>query len=438
VLPEHTLILIATSDIRYGNKFAKRCKSYLHAEEEAIELLISIESNWVKMETQIEILKRIAGGLNKRLQDMQSQVLSQLEGKLKTASLIIQQLMNEKSEHEKAKNDKWKHDGRDIATMMKGLENMRVSKKARYVSKQNALYRVVDEIEKWQARYDPTWILIMQMSIGNIDEELNKQEKKPKQDQIPIITAAKGIRDAARAIQDVKVQDQGSIWIHADVLDLNSTYIANSSVQISTLRDEKEMVLIDTMICNPAANVNSTIKEVRNLGRILAEVDPFTFGLLKCCGVIKVPKASSFTPQPVSDFKFIFNIPHQLSNPRSLRAVLLSGTSYPLEERLELAKKLTNSILFVHTVQFVHKNIRPETIIVFQNEHSDIGAPFLAGFEQFRLEDGNTFLAGDNMWEHNLCNGLFHFPLDCSDYLDSRSASKSSRHLPRNELSDAA
>jgi len=87
---------------RYGNKFVKRCKSYLHAEEEARELLISIESNWVKMEMQIEILKKVADGLSKRLQDMQSQILSLLEGKLKTASLTIEQLMSQKREEEKA------------------------------------------------------------------------------------------------------------------------------------------------------------------------------------------------------------------------------------------------------------------------------------------------------------------------------------------------
>jgi len=404
----------------------------MHAEEEAAELLISIESNWVKMETQIEIMKRIAGGLNKRLRDMQSQVLSQLEGKLKTASLIIEQLMNEKRADEIAKSYKWKHDNCDIATMVKGLEGMRVSKKARYVSKRSALYLIVDEIEKWQARYDPTWIWIMQMSIGGIDEELSKQEKKSKCDQIPIIIAAKGIRDAVRATQDVKIRDQGTIWIDADDLDLDPMYVANSSVQISTLEDKNEMVLIDTMICNPAANANSTVKEVRNLGRILAEVDPSTFGLLKCRGVIKVPKAPSSAPESLWDFKFIFDIPRQLSNPQSLRAVLLSGTSYPLEERLELAKKLTSSILFIHTVQFVHKNVRPETIVIFQNEHSKIGAPFLAGFEQFRLEIGNTILAGDDMWEHNLCNILFHFPINYADYVDFRSPSKSSRDSSRN------
>ena len=363
------------------------------------------------METQIEILKRVAGGLNKKLQDMQSQVLSQLEGKLKTASLIIEQMLSEKREDEKAKKGKRKHDDRDIATMMKGLGDMRAPKKAKYVFKKSALYQIVDEIEKWQVRYDPTWILIMQMSIGNIDEELHEQQKRPEREQIPIIVAAKGIRDAARATQGEKVGGRGPIWI--DHLDLKPSSIPHSSVQLSTLQDEKETVLIDTMVCNPAANADKTTREVRNLARILAEVDPSTFGLLKCRGVIKVANAKESSPLglPHSDFKFIFNIPPQLSHPQSLRTVLLSRTSYPLDERLDLAKRLTSSILFVHTVQFVHKNIRPETIIIFQNEHSHLGAPFLAGFEQFRVEDGHTYRAGDDMWQHNLCKIPPNFPV---------------------------
>jgi serine/threonine protein kinase len=391
------------SQFRYGNKFVKRCKSYLHAEEEAVELLVSIESNWVKMETQIEILKRVAGGLNKRLQDMQSQVLSQLEGKLKTASLIIEQMLSEKREDEKAKKGKRKHDDRDIAAMMKGLGDMKTSKKAKYVSKRSALYQIIDEIEKWQARYDPTWILIMQMSIGNIDEELHEQQKKPEREQIPIIVAAKGVRDATRATHGEHFGEQGPIWI--DHLDLKPSSIPYSPVQLSALKDEKETVLIDTMVCNPAANADKTAKEVRNLARILAKVDPSTFSLLRCRGVIKAANTRDSSPRrpPHLDFKFIFNIPPQLSNPQSLRTVLLSTTSYPLDERLDLAKRLASSILFVHTVQFVHKNIRPETIIIFQNEHSQIGAPFLAGFEQFRMEDGNTYRAGDDKWQRNLC-----------------------------------
>jgi hypothetical protein len=337
--------------IRYGNKFVKRCRSYLHAEEEAVELLLAIESNWVKMETQIEILRRIAGCLNTRLQDMQSQVLSQLEGKLKTACLIIEQLMNDKRENGKARGDKWNHNDWDIATVIKGLGDMRATKKAKYVFKKSALYQIVDEIEKWQARYDPTWILIMQMSIGDIDEGLHEQQRRVERQQIPIILAAKGIRDAARATQDKKVKDRGPIWI--DDIDLKQSSIPYSSVQLSTLQDPKEMILIDTMISNPAANAKQTLKEVRNLARILAEVDPSTFGLLKCRGVIKVVNSRESPPSGASpmDFKFIFSVPPQLSNPQSLRNILLSGTPYPLDERLNLAKRLTSSTLFVHTVQ---------------------------------------------------------------------------------------
>jgi hypothetical protein len=405
LIPSHVLTVIL---FRYGNKFVKRCKSYLHAEEEATELLVAIESNWIKMETQIEILKKVAPELNKRLQNMQSQVLSQLEGKLKTASLVIEQLMIQKREDEKGmglgKKDKenWVHDDRDIVTMMKGLTDMKATKKAKYVSKKDSLFKVLEEIEKWQARYDPTWILIMQMSIGNIDEQLDKEEQKPQLNQIPIIMAAKGIRDAIRASQDMKVRDQGTIWIDEDDLELDPSSIPNSTVEISDLEYEKGMVLIDTMVCNSAADMIYTMRGVRNMARILAEVDPLTFGLLKCRGVIKASRSSA-SLEPLTDFKFIFDVPKPLSNPQSLRAVLLSETAYPLDERLGLAKKLTSSILFVHTVNFVHKNIRPETIIVFQNEHSEIGAPFLAGFQQFRLEDGHTIRSGDDLWQHNLC-----------------------------------
>jgi hypothetical protein len=352
------------------------------------------------MEMQIEILKKVAqaGGLSKRLQDMQSQILSLLEGKLKTASLTIDQLMSQKKEEEQTAKQNRKHDDRDIAIVMKGLSDMGRSKKVKYASKKKALYDIVEDIEKWQARYDPSWILIMQMATGeNINEQIQDQEKKnPGTREIPIIAAAKGIRDAARTRQD-STRDMGSIWIEADDIDLAPETLQYSSVLVSnvpSLKETQELVLIDTMVSNPAANTNYTIKEVRNLARTLAVVDPETFGLLKCRGVMKVPKLASTN---LMDFKFIFDVPHGLTEPKSLRAILMSKSSFPLDERLELAKKLTSSVLFVHTISFVHKNIRPETIIIFKNDKSQIGSPFLAGFEKFRLEDGNTYLVGDDV-----------------------------------------
>lgn len=59
------------------------------------------------------------------------------------------------------------------------------------------------------------------------------------------------------------------------------------------------------------------------------------------------PPSDSNCSVALVDFKFIFDVPPKLTNPQSLRTVLLSEKSYPLEERLELPKKLTASILFV-------------------------------------------------------------------------------------------
>lgn len=157
-----------------------RCKTYLRAEEEAKELLISIESNWIKMETRMEILKKVAPRLDKGLQDMQSQVLSQLEGKLKTASYIIELFKPEKFPRikgTKVKQGEWDHDGGNPETSTTAFSQMKPLTKSRFSMKKETLLEIVDEIEKWQARYDTSWISIMQMAVGGIDEGLRRRRK---------------------------------------------------------------------------------------------------------------------------------------------------------------------------------------------------------------------------------------------------------------------
>jgi hypothetical protein len=150
-----------------------RCKTYLRAEDEAKELLISIESNWIKMETQMEILKKVAPNLDMRLQDMQSQVLSQLEGKLKTASYIIEQFKPDRfsrAKGAKVKQGDWNHDAGELEILTDAFSHMKPLAKSKFSLKKEALLGIIDEIEKWQARYDPSWILIMQMAVCGIDE----------------------------------------------------------------------------------------------------------------------------------------------------------------------------------------------------------------------------------------------------------------------------
>ncbi|ELR02664.1 hypothetical protein GMDG_05618 [Pseudogymnoascus destructans 20631-21] len=114
----------------------------------------------------------------------------------------------------------------------------------------------------------------------------------------------------------------------------------------------------------------------------LTLVNSPNFGLLKCQGIIKGSEtvADQFGhPKPLPTFSFVFEIPKDFRNPRTLRGILQEAAPFPLHERLDLARQLTYSVLYVH---FIHKSIRPETVVVFENETSSIGAPFLVGVRE--------------------------------------------------------
>lgn len=77
--------------------------------------------------------------------------------------------------------------------------------------------------------------------------------------------------------------------------------------------------------------------------------------------------------------------------------------SYDLGHRFELAHSLARSVRYIHSAEIVHKNIRPETIVIFCDEGvSSLARPFLVGFEKFRLATGSTMHQGDELWERNL------------------------------------
>jgi hypothetical protein len=109
-------------------------------------------------------------------------------------------------------------------------------------------------------------------------------------------------------------------------------------------------------------------------------------------------------------FQVLFSIPerpNKLYQPRTLRSYLAAAkderrTKYPLNERFALAKRLARSIMFVHTSNLVHKNIRPDTIVLFQDGKSLMGIPFLVGFQKIRPANGATWMVSDAEWEKDL------------------------------------
>jgi serine/threonine protein kinase len=64
---------------------------------------------------------------------------------------------------------------------------------------------------------------------------------------------------------------------------------------------------------------------------------------------------------------------------------------------MRVSRNVARSIIFLHSASFVHKNIRPDTIIT-----TETGESYLVGFQWFRAAAGDTYMLGDAVQSYNL------------------------------------
>lgn len=143
-------------------------------------------------------------------------------------------------------------------------------------------------------------------------------------------------------------------------------------------------------------------KDTERIARLLCgdvAVDPITFeagtgGLLKCQGYVE-------RTGQAQRFELVFQIPNGYSSdPQTLRSLLIDVAKPSFKKRYELALKLAGTIFILQTTGFVHKRVRPDSVLLIKPTYwetsksldyaSDIGEPFLLGWGEARSEDGST------------------------------------------------
>ncbi|KAI0387061.1 hypothetical protein F5Y04DRAFT_288830 [Hypomontagnella monticulosa] len=95
-----------------------------------------------------------------------------------------------------------------------------------------------------------------------------------------------------------------------------------------------------------------------------------------------------------------------MTRPRSLRDYLMKVRLNSLSQKFSVAQQLAKAISYFHVFGFVHKNVRPETVLVFEDQGKESHSAFLVGFEDFRREEGDSARYGDAAPERN----LYHHP----------------------------
>ena len=158
---------------------------------------------------------------------------------------------------------------------------------------------------------------------------------------------------------------------------------------------------------------------VREIAAIMNQADTNIIGLLHCRG---------FLWDSISGrFEVHFTFPRNFGNPRSLLDILKDpsnrkGVKHPLDQRIHLARAIVSAVFVLHAADFVHKQIRPDNIILFEREPQTsvspeishqvpnpsatypykLGRPFLVGFDNVRKADAASLLTPTEDWQKSL------------------------------------
>lgn len=284
--------------------------------------------------------------------------------------------------------------------------------KAQYILKKDTLDRIIEDLEKWQRLFDPSWFLLMRISSPIIDAELDKAKKAQSNSnkaissrartQLSAVTArppleiAGGLRDA---LSNESKEHRAMLLPRGQ---LETVGIPYSSVKAGKhVTGDTKWYIIDSIVRRPGSSINTLSKDVRQLALKLSRADPTAFGLLSCKGIMYDTHPSD--PKHILAFDMVFRLPYGVEVIQSLRQLLLDSDEHiSLSRKIRIAKELTKSVISVHTFNFVHKNIRPESVLCFEDASSSQSKAFLAGFDDFRSADGSTNLEGDMLWERNV------------------------------------
>lgn len=401
--PFGALGLIGTIDTAYhwGTDLVALCKAFANAETRLRESVVRVEACWLKIQLQLEFIRRLEPQLSEWHKNIQQQALEILLQKLHAANTKLSGLVK--------KSD----------ALPNGVGEMTIIvevKRLKYAFMKDRLADTITDLEAWQGIFDPSWFLMMKIAGPEVDQQLyfmsQQQQHVSIHEPKAVIPTTQQLRRALKPIDDDGTRK--TVFLLPGGLNAESIQsLAYSPVRIARRADNGELVMLDPITCISRANINSALRDIRNFARRLKHTDPFTFGLLECKGILNEDGSDTkpSTAIPPTGLSFVFRMPPTHSHAQSLRHRLLSGPNGEhdsLSARFDLARQLVNAVSYVHLYEFVHKNIRPETILILSRGNGSANAgrgeemAILVGFDVLRNAEGKTNRLGDDDWEKNL------------------------------------
>ncbi|KAK7914196.1 hypothetical protein PG985_011899 [Apiospora marii] len=392
--------------IKLGAILRDACKTWKAAEVEVDEKIVRIELTWVKTEFQIIAVQDIAMALEQEHRRILENVMMLLATKLSVAVTEMQKLTpRERGQEPRVgfwsfgqRVDRWQ-----------------------YVRMKTTLNAIIHDLEAWQQRFDPSWLLLIRVNNPVVDDALQRGSEAESRGAVsqpaaalasaggrgdpPFrsspLASAKRLRAALRASPE---QQRGLTMARSRLEVRPIPY--SSALMARPPIDQAEWYIVDPIPLAADSDIASTHADVRRLAHKLRQADPTAFGLLTCKGVMPLKDSHSGR---LASLDLVFYQPRDIGELQSLRQALLAGHNptqacgaVSLNRRVSIARELVKSISYVHTFDFVHKNVRPESILFYEDAGSRQCSTFLVGFEGFRRVNGASAMLGDGLWYRNI------------------------------------
>ena len=154
---------------------------------------------------------------------------------------------------------------------------------------------------------------------------------------------------------------KATMWVRDPLRDIRSTHIFLPLVKLESA--EIAEIAFSSAKCAQVdkwrilgSTSGSSKDTVRELAVRLKWADQSTFSLLTCLGSV----------HKNNELSLIFRMPDSMSEPETLCAKTMArDTAHSLSDWFRLATQLARAVSSVHTSDIIHKNIRPEYIILF-------------------------------------------------------------------------
>jgi len=215
------------------------------------------------------------------------------------------------------------------------------------------------ELEAWQKLFDPSWYLILLIG-GNILDPVFSPPQRALPEGVQSLESQPptgplgSMRSLHRAIEAAHAKGPNPDHVScvdyeaSQLLDAREERITYSTARAIFLAGSDQVLIIESVDLSAGTASKSTITAVEHLARKLQHVDPDTFGLLRCDGILK--KTDLIRGEyHLRGLEIIYRAPSTTSTPPvTLRQLLLDQPSVSLSAIVQLAKQLVRSVSYIH------------------------------------------------------------------------------------------